>query len=369
MDKSDIEIGLLKESEIELVIEFYNSIYKSNRNRESFVWEFQKSPALQAIYVIAKEKSTGKIIGTQCAIPIEIINNRKEIVLTAKSEDTLVHPNFRGLNIFENMYQLLFSECKEKGIEYIWGFTNARKPFIKLGFDIPFHTQQSLLVFNILSSIKYLLEYNPKKTLWTRIKTITLCLFSKFYSIKYILSTTSFNVREHQCVVLDKKNIPDNSLLIQDVISSSTDLFIIKQNTEYLKWRLTDNPYHNKIACISFLNGPKTISNIIFNHHKNGVWYLIQDLYSSSLNEKEKRSILKKAINELKTQEKGNLKLIRTWRFDHNLICKNNLSISNELGFTNLNKGPLFVWKSLNAKKSLNPSNFILSRLASQGMI
>lgn len=127
----NIRIRLLLDSEYATVNEVYNEAYGNIRPLDSFKWEFVNGPWGKAIYVIAEdlEKQGNKIIGTQSAIPMVFINGKGETVLTAKSEDTFVHPDYRGHKLFDRMYELLFSECKNAGIQYLWGFTYARKPF------------------------------------------------------------------------------------------------------------------------------------------------------------------------------------------------------------------------------------------------
>ena len=45
-----------------------------------------------------------KIVGIQCAIPLEFTDVKGNVQLSAKSEDTLVDPAYRGQKIFERMY-------------------------------------------------------------------------------------------------------------------------------------------------------------------------------------------------------------------------------------------------------------------------
>src|SRR3979490_2564486 len=98
MQAADIEITVLNDAEINLADEFFNSIYKAGRDEKKFLWEFRKSPALPGIYVLAKDRETGKVVGCQGAIPVNVVTAKGETVLTAKSEDTLVHPDYRGLS-------------------------------------------------------------------------------------------------------------------------------------------------------------------------------------------------------------------------------------------------------------------------------
>src|ERR1035437_8870639 len=125
-----------KEDDYKKINDFFNKIYSANRTIEQFYWEFHNAPAGRAIYIIAEDD--GKIIGTQCAIPIYLENSIGEKILSGKSEDTLVDPLYRGQNIFYKLYDVLFEKCLENKIKILWDFTTAYKPFKKMGFEIPY---------------------------------------------------------------------------------------------------------------------------------------------------------------------------------------------------------------------------------------
>jgi hypothetical protein len=366
MDKSNIQILLLKDQDITAVNEFHNSIYKDGRDASKFAWEFLKAPAGAAIYIIAKDVTSQKVVGTQCAIPIELVTGTGTKILTAKSEDTLVHPEYRGLNIFENMYNLLFEECRKAGIHYIWGFTSARKPFIKLGFETPYSHSQSLLAINIMTSYKYIAGLNPKNSFLSRLKISGLCTFSKFNSFTRIFLTGNALKGIH--VSGEEKSLPDNTQLISSILGKYPGGFMIGQDAGYVNWRFTENPYPEKLFNLHFSDPSEVVANVVFNHHKNGVWYLIQDLYSEKLNEDQKAAVFSKAVNLLLSSG-NNVKLIRTWDFTHHEYNKQELTFRKRAGFTHLDRGILFVWKSLSDTYHLKPENFILSRVASQGVI
>lgn len=90
----NVIVALLDDSDIEQVNVFYNKFNKTNRSISDFIWEFKQAPAGKAIYVIAKDADSNRIVGTQCAIPIYLYTHAGEVVLSAKSEDTLVDPEY-----------------------------------------------------------------------------------------------------------------------------------------------------------------------------------------------------------------------------------------------------------------------------------
>ena len=74
----NIRIRLMNEGEENEVNEVYNIVYGDIRPLSFFQWEFLNGPWGRAIYVIAEDldKVGNKIIGTQCAIPIILVNQK-----------------------------------------------------------------------------------------------------------------------------------------------------------------------------------------------------------------------------------------------------------------------------------------------------
>jgi GNAT superfamily N-acetyltransferase len=179
MENKNIIIRLLHETDIDKINAFHNRIYNDDRTREKFAWEFFDAPAGNAIYVVAEDTGNNKIVGTQCAIPVYLKSVGGQLILSAKSEDTLVDPDYRGMQLFEKMYDFLFDSCKKKGILYIWGFTPALKPFLKIGFEAPYFHHQSLMAINILKSYKYISGLNPKNKSLDKLKIFGMTLLSK----------------------------------------------------------------------------------------------------------------------------------------------------------------------------------------------
>src|SRR5687768_285977 len=106
-----ITVRRLLENEINLANDFFNAVYKTDRSLAGFRWEFLEGPHGPALYVIAVDDAISthtKVVGIQCAIPLKMHDVEGRTFLSAKSEDTLVDPQYRGQKIFERMYAFLF---------------------------------------------------------------------------------------------------------------------------------------------------------------------------------------------------------------------------------------------------------------------
>lgn len=361
MTTKNVSITLLHPSKVSDVNEFYNSIYHTSRTDDEFRWEFYSAPAGNAIYIIAVDDDTQKVVGIQSAIPITLITSDQQTVSSAKSEDTLVHPDYRGLKIFERMYELLFEECIKVGIEYIWGFTNAKKPFIRLGFAIPYEHSQSLLVLKTMPSFRYLSSLNEQNNLVSTTKIFGLSLLGRMRAIR--LKKKHVQLSEYDVSIIDSKSSIHAAL----PKSSIGNGFTIQQDATYIDWRIKDNPYHQVVFQVVYKSGDEIVGNSYFNLHKDGVWYLIDDKYARSVSTEKRSILLNNSINLL--LQHHTVGLIRTWDFTHNQVGLEEIDVRMNCGFYHLDRGMAFVWKPLFESSTLNPNDFILTRLASQGVI
>ncbi len=349
---------LAEESDYESINAFHNRIYKSDRTAQQFLWEFAKGPFGKAIYVIAEDE--GAIVGTNCVIPIDLIDADGQIIKSGKSEDTLVDPAYRGQKIFYHIYEFLFEKCRTAGIQVIWGFTAAKKPFRKLGFEVPYDHQQALVVNDVRRSYRYLASLNPENKPVDKVKVLGLCLISKAKAIGNIPSKTlPFSVKKEERIVAGV-----NELVAKNQ-SASGSLFAIHQTKAFQDWRIYQNPNYHQVHTYSVRKEDNLLALIVFNAHANGVAYVCQTTFHPTLSRSEKVQILQSATNML---FKENVALVRNWLFDTNEANTEEAAVHQESGYTLLKRGIGLVWKVLKPLDK-DPQDFYLSRIATQGTI
>jgi hypothetical protein len=350
---AEIVIRLLGEGDIRQVNALYQKAYQIDRSNEKFKWEYQQGPAGRAIYVVAVDPETNRVVGTQCAIPLYVTNASGERILTAKSEDTLVDSGYRGRNIFERMYALLFDECRKARIVAIWGFTYAIKPFRKLGFDIPFHCDFGLIAFNFTGAYKYFEGLKDKRSLAEKIKIAGLMAASR---MKYILRIVSASIEGY-------KMSNDMQVSLEDLIPSERGVFFLLHDLKFLGWRLRDNPYPNKHLYYSLVDDSgKQTASVICSHSGN-VAYIMHMFFAPELPEQTKEHFLNAVVGDLSRKTT----VLRFWGFIHNDTGRREVELLKKAGFVFTNQGISFVWKKLDETSSLNVNNFALSRMAAQG--
>ncbi len=350
----NIRIRLLQAGEESRVNAIYNQAYGNIRPLSFFEWEFIQGPWGKAIYVIAEDVDHPelKIVGTQCAIPIVFCSTDGKKILTAKSEDTYVDPEYRGQKIFDKMYALLFEECIKQGIAFIWGFTYARKPFLNIGFQIPFESIQGVRVNNVFKAYRYLASLNPANKFLDRLKIFLLCTYG--YAVKLISGFSSGNSSE----------VESNTTIVRkrDCENGGKVYWSIDQTDEYSKWRFMHNPYGNSYVQYSSTDE----FSLVMNNRKEGFSYLEEMTFNFELSNEDKLRKIRKSINL--NDKNYNSFLMRFWGFENSILNKDEIFLLKKCGFVFIpGKGTGFVWKPLNADSKISPENLHISRVFTQG--
>ena len=348
----EIVIRLLKEDDIQQINDLYHRAYGVVRSNEKFRWEFLEGPAGPSIYVVAVDPATNKVVGTQCAIPLYVVNAAGARILTAKSEDTLVDVGYRGRSIFEKMYELLFDECRKAGIVSVWGFTYAVKPFRKLGFDIPFACNFGLIAFNA-NAFTYLNSLKEKRPASEKLKIAALVVASR---IKYLFHLGGQSLKAYKII----KGVQET---LEELTPLSAGAFSLQLDLKFMGWRLRSNPYPNNHLYYSLVDASnRQVASVICSHSKN-VSYIMHMAFDSKIDHSTKQRFLNAAIKDLS----GKTDIVRFWGFTHNDTGNSEIELLKGSGFIFTNQGISFVWKKLGETGSLDVKDFVLSRMASQG--
>lgn len=337
------------------IVEFHKRVDGKTRTYDDFLWEFSKGPFGASIYIVAVDGE--RIVGTNCVIPVEVLDDRGQRILTGKSEDTLVDPEYRGRNIFYDLYQVLFAECEKEGIQAIWGYTPAIKPFRKLGFDIPFHHSQSIVVFKILPSFRYLNGKNAENSFLTKAKIFALCLMSR---LKF--STRS---KKSTLKIVDSDSIKPFMELCNDFGNYPPNSFAIHHTQDYFNWRYTENPNLKGLRNLVWKDEQNdVVAAVILNITAENICYISHLAFKSGLRFKARKAVLVTMAVHLKRQ---GVAAVRNWHFRTNPYNEEEIKLYEESAFTILDRGIAFVWKDL-TQSQLDPNHFLLSRASTQGL-
>jgi GNAT superfamily N-acetyltransferase len=323
---------------------------------EEFEWEFHEGPAGPSVYIIALDGE--KIVGTNCVILITMIHVDGREILSGKSEDTLVDPEYRGKRIFAKIYKKLIEECKSEGVEVIWGFTPVARAFEKIGFEVPFSNLQSLVVLNVGGAYHYLSGLNPKNSNTDRLKILGLAIMSRGKSM------FTSNPRSKSLQLLERNEPANLKELIGEEVKKIDGGLAIEQGAEYQKWRYSDNPHLHNPQFLEFSNNGSPIGYAVINVTDEKVCYISEIKFYWDVEDSLRRSAIQLLVDFIKG--KGAC-LVRNWHFANNQVGQRDIRVTKESGFTLLDRGSHFVWMNL-TENSLSPNNLILTIAATQGL-
>lgn len=341
---------LSREQDAEQINHFYNTQYGAKRTSAEFMRLFHHAPAGHAIYVVAEEN--GEIIGTQCAIPIMLCTEEGKRILSGKSEETLVAPDYRGQGIFRGMYAMLLEECRKSGIQVIWGFTSVITPFTGIGFSAPYHVKQGIAVKDVLETSKYLAGDDPVGDLARTAAAAGLSLISR---VKLWAAAIPDGGEIHEAEVA---TMP--WLCSTELFNANGGTFALDLSEQVVRWRVVDNPQYTKVR--RFISTDETgdvQAEFICTISASRMAYILHVTHRTSVATPALTHAVQQLCHKLFSE---NVIAIRVWAFDHTAQNQREQDALRRAGFTFIDRGMSLVWKDI--ASGLDPGDFYLSKLA-----
>ncbi len=325
--------------------DFHNRIYNDTRTYEQWRWGYilDSYPTETMPFTVVEDN--GSIVGTQAFIMIRMID-RNGVFWTAKSEDTLVDPNYRGQKLFEKMYALLFDYFQETRTHCIWGFTPATKAFIRLGFDIPGKITQLFMPFKNDAVIRAVKGQTPSP----KDKPL-----SSFKKAGYLSATavgrviSSVKAAGINGKLSDKKNA--DRIIIKtvstppDACGKLCEEFIAKyggvtiyRDAEYLKWRLFDNPFIPSLLKTAYIDD-RLIGWIAYTHAPDSMGYVVDLMTAHKDNNLEHDAVcllLNEAIQDMRNSGTDGLRFWKATDHPYDVIVTD---IAKRSGFFHIDRG------------------------------
>jgi hypothetical protein len=343
--------------------DFYNRIYGNNRTVTQWLWEFGHYSSELNPFILVEDK--GEILATQALIPIKMVDSNG-VFLSAKSEETLIDPTMRGKGLFGKMYKLLFEYAAKEGIQVIWGFTPAYKPFEGIGFTVPGRTSQLLHPFSrrALSILKGELQVAGLKG---ELMSMALGAAAVVSAIQLLLRSD-----DPDWLHLELLEVPPSSaeVLCTQFIQEWGGTTILR-DAEYLQWRYYDNPYV-KSTLVGAYQNDRLQGWLAFALDSSGMGYIVDTIVVSGGDKKLASqvltSLIRYAIRELRA---AGATAVRSWRVNDHPFDIFLTEVSRGVGFYHISRGePAVVHPT---GRSLAPSslsswdNWYVSRAFTQG--
>lgn len=328
---------LMKESElqdVDEIVAFHNAAYGDNRKLEHWMWEYKgNDPSLSVFTVI---KNGERIVATQGMMPYYIKVQGKRF-LFAKSENTLLHPKYRGGTLFQDFYDYAASLCLSRGMQCIWGYTPAVKALRRFGFrvyeDVMYDSISTLSLKRVLARVSDNNVRTAKRVIKS-IKVIALWVFSSIFRSTRRISDKGLSIKE--CLA----NKRDLENLYQRLRTYHPSLIHIDLDEKYLGWRICGHPIF-KYKTYFVYEGDLLRAYAIVNTYNRDRAYLT-DFTLETVNAGE--FLLKQLLHQLCADDIGYISFLGNVR---NPTIKRTFQLLRRFGFVRRPTGMNFVLRNL----------------------
>lgn len=236
-----IKIREIKSADIKEVLVLHNVTYGENRTEEEWIWEYKSN--YPDLFVFAVVEAHGSVVGTLGMIPI-YLNIKGERHLSGKGENALMHPQYRGGALFQELSQFVLSLCKKKNMLCRWGFTPAADVWRhKLGFRIYDRCfYESLLVLDFKRALSRIAKSDNK--ILGKISLFFLIIFSYSYSLicRAFIAFFKKTPKRIYSIEYNLRSIKDLEALYSRLREKYPGLIHIEQDEKYILWRISTNP-------------------------------------------------------------------------------------------------------------------------------
>lgn len=322
-----MHVEFLQDADIERVNAFYNDAYGASRSLAQWHWEFDAPIGGRRAFIVAKDGD--RIVGTQALMPITMITPDGP-VLTAKSEETLVDASMRGKGVFPAMYKPLLEFAAQHGVQAIWGFTPAFKPFEGVGFAIPARTQQ--IVFPISAQAADVLA--PQGFGGWRRAALRAGIAGASLVSAARAGLAPRGRRGLRLAVLEEPPAAAGTLSQEFVRSWGGTT--IHRDAAYLRWRYYENP-SVRATLLGAFDGERLVGWIAYSLDRHSMGYLVDALIPQR---DDTRAVLRVLLAQaLYTLRAAGAVGVRGWHLNAHPFDRLLLDVARGLGFYRVRRG------------------------------
>jgi hypothetical protein len=342
---------------------FYNGYHGLDRTAAEWKWEFVDPAGGSPLYaVIARD---GEMLGLQAAIPIKMIDEHG-VFMTAKSEDTLLDLEavVQNKGAFADLFSKLQGPMADREVRVCWGFTAKTRAFKRLGFEVPFTTNQ--LVY--CSSPQFFELASPKVGRPNGAKGFAYRWVARA-AAGYASARTSLSGSSGTEI---KRMIqaPDSAERVTESFVKTWGGATIYRDAEFLSWRHFDNPHLRAVLLGAYLDDT-LLGWVTFSVDSNSIGYIVDlivghDDLTRSEAEKVAGHLLKEAVRHLRGI---GVYGIRCWTLNDHPFDLAVRRQAQRLGFLLIRKGEPMVVRNESARPVGNPppSTWYINRLFTDG--
>lgn len=353
-----VKIQEIDKNDIQKAIALHNTTFSDSRTIKHWNWMYTNQNLGEPVFTIAKDGDA--VVGTQGMIPINLFFG-KQLLRTGKSENTIVHSNYRGGPLFQSLYEYAVSCCYNREIACLWGYTTAGKPLKRVNFLVSNNVMAYAL--SVLNFSSALLEIRKRKLgAFKTIAVSVLALLSSVYS--FILRNTSG--ASQAGYILRKKLLDpaDINRFYKQLEKSNPGLIYIDQNERYQNWRIYEHPFIQYKTYFIYMND-SLVAYAYVNSSVNCLSY-ITDFGCNTLD--AGKFLLCTLLNDLNKEHVG---FVSFFGNHQNVALQQIFYLLRRLGFVKVKASMAFVLRNLSIKKDekelTNLANWYMTGLWTDG--
>lgn len=353
----DLEIREVAASDVKEIVSFHNVAWGDSRKPEHWIWEFMGNYPDSFVFTIIKDRE--QVVGTQGMIPIYIYMRGKRL-LSGKSESTLLHPEYRGRGLFQNLYEFAISLCKDRGMQCIWGYTTAIKAFRKAGFHTYEHAMySSISILNLWRALPWIREQNigAAKKMIVFLMSFPFWFYSSMLRATCRFSDRGLVVRER---LTDQRDLGS---LYERLRSRYPNQIDIDLDERYLQWRIYNHPIFQYRTYFVY-EGELLRAYAFVNTHDKRMAYLTDFTFESV---EAGKPLLERILSEMCAEGIGAVMFFgnRT-----NLVISQAFKLLQRLGFVQIPSPSHFVLRNLSSEDEeslFDVANWYMNGLWTEG--
>lgn len=297
-----IEIKLVKHSDQkEQLVNLHNLCFGRKTSEQLWDWKFIDNPLVSSQPEVIVAMENGRIVGARPFLLSEMWVDKSKIVAALHCE-TMVHPQFRNMGIFNQMGKYSIQYLKENNHAISYGFPgpSSRRGFLSQGYRVVAPIEMMFRPVNA----RILLSQGKK------FKFIGNCL--GFVYDKLLNPRIDYVNNEQSGFVIDVFDKYQEELKIMDSWEKQPRIDIVRSESN-LKWRFDKHP-ENKYKYVLVKKKLVGYAVISMNTQLNGlrrgiiVDYLVKGDNSSCF-----LTLVKRSLTEL---VKSNCDIINMWCFN-----------------------------------------------------
>lgn len=283
----------------------YKVCFDNNDDPKSLArleWMHFQNPVNECYIDFAIHNESKAIGGLYAVFPARFKYFQK-VIIGSQSIDTLVDKDHRRKGLFKKMAASLYDRCKNKGVQFVYGFPNDQSSFAffnRLGWspiaDVPFLIK--------IINLKYI-----KKKLAIKSKALS------FFVPPIKVASTKMNSLAEGITIEEIKDAFNEE--VDDIWAefSSGINFAIQRDRVYLNWRIFKKPEQDYDVYGLYDKG-KLVGLVIYtlsDKHGGKIGYIVEYMFLSKY-ESESKILLQYANKEM---IKRGADAILAWNFKH----------------------------------------------------